>query len=341
MLENANSSEYSFFVGIDISQRKFDAALIDLNGKKIGHKKFDNNQVGFVDFFEWLEGIAKLENALFTMEHTGIYSRNLWIFLQENECRVWMESGFQIHRGSGIKKTKNDKVDAYFIAAYALDRKYKAKLSHFDENICLLHDLLTNRNRLAKALKAIEVPISEMKKYGNKLSVDALIDVNNLASQGLKQSIKAIEKKIDELIKTQAEWKENIDLACSVPGVGKWVACWVLVYTKNFSDEYNARKFASLAGIAPFEFNSGSSIKRNDHTSHFSHKYLKGILFLAAMSAIRMNPKMKKYFDKKKKEGKKGFLPMNNVKNKIIQTMFAVVKLKKPFDTDFVHKLAA
>lgn len=341
MTKNANLSEYSFFVGIDMSKKKFDAAIMDLNGKKICHKKFDNCQLGFNEFLKWTISFCDKNITLFTMEHTGLYSRNLWIFLQENECNLWMESGFQILKGSGIKKSKNDKVDAYSIAQYALDRKYKAKITYFDENICLLHDLLSNRNRLIKALKAIETPIAEMKKYGNKLSIDILKDVNDLAIKGLKNSIKAVEKQIDGLINSLPEWKENMDLACTIPGVGKWVVCWVLVYSKNFSDEFNARKFASMAGIAPFEYDSGTTIKRDDHTSHFSHKFLKGLLHLSAMSAIRFNPTMKKYFDKKKKEGKKGFVPMNNVKNKIIQTMFAVVKLKKPFDVNFIHKLAA
>ena len=341
MVNYSNFSDYSHFVGIDMSKKKFDVAILDINGKKIGYKKFDNYVHGFEDFLNWVFDITGSKEILFTMEHTGIYSRNLWIYLQENDCSLWMESGFQINRASGIKKTKNDKVDAYFIAEYGLTKKHKAKITPFDEQICLLHDLLSNRNRLINALKTLETPLAEMKKHGNKFSIDAMEKVNDEAIKGLKASLKALEKQIEVLITSIPAWKENFDLILSIPGVGKWLASWVIVYTKNFSSEFSARKFASLAGIAPFEYESGTSIKKGDHTSHFSHKFLKGILHLAAMAAIKSDKKMKEYHAKKKKEGKKGFIPMNNVKNKIIQTMFAIINLRKPFDPNFKHKLAA
>ena len=50
---------------------------------------------------------------------------------------------------------------------------------------------------------------------------------------------------------------------------------------------------------------------------------------------------MKEYFDRKKKEGKKGFVAMNNIKNKLIQQVYAVIRTKKPFDPEYIYKKAA
>lgn len=335
--------DYSFFVGIDISKKKFDAAIIDKNGKKLGHKVFVNDRDSFMNFLEWVTALTNGSSCvLFVMEHTGIYSRLLWFFLQDQDCYLWVESGFVINRASGIKKTKNDKVDAFCIAEYGFLRRYQAKLTpQFDEDLTLLHDLLSNRSRVKDQLIAIQAPLKEMKIYGNSKSNDILQEINKEAIGGLEASLKRIEKEVDKLIEETESWTENFELATSVKGIGKIVVCWMLVYTRNFSEEMTARKFAALAGIAPFEHSSGSSINKGNHTSHFSHKFLKALLHLSVMSAIQHNPKIKSYYKRKKEEGKKGFLVMNNVKNKMVQTVFAVVRSRKVYDPNFKHKLAA
>jgi transposase len=337
------ANDYLFFVGIDISKKKFDAAIIDLNGKKLGHKIFSNNQDSFLDFLEWVSLLTNSSsNVLFVMEHTGIYSRLLWFFLQDQDCYLWVESGFVINRSSGIKKTKNDKVDSFCIAEHALNRRYKVNLTpKYDDNLTLLHDLLSNRNRVKEQLKAIETPLKEMKEHGNTKSKDILLEINKEAIAGLKATSKTIDKAIDNLIEENKAWEENIKLATSVKGMGKLIVCWMLVYTRNFSEEMTARKFAALAGIAPFEHSSGTSIKKGNHNSHFSHRFLKGLLHLSVMSAIQHDAKIKNYFNRKKEEGKKGFVVMNNVKNKLVQIVFAVVRSKKVYEIDFEHRLAA
>jgi transposase len=337
------SNDFLFFVGIDNSKNNFDAGILDVNGKKLGHKKFLNNQDSFLEFLEWVSKLTNgSSNVLFVMEHTGIYSRLLWFFLQDQDCFLWVESGFAINRASGIKKTKNDKVDSFCIAEYALNRRYKVNLTPiYDDNLTLLHDLLSNRNRIKDQLKAIETPLKEMKKHGNKKSNDVLQVINKQAIVGLKATLKEIEKAIDKLIQENDSWSENIKLATSVKGMGKLIVCWMIVYTRNFSEEMTARKFAALAGIAPFEHTSGTSINKGTHNSHFSHKFLKGLLHLSVMSAIQHNPNIKNYYKRKKEEGKKGFVVMNNVKNKLVQIVFAIVRSKKEYENGFKHKLAA
>jgi transposase len=253
-----------------------------------------------------------------------------------------MQSGFEIKSKAGIRKTKTDKADSFMIAQYALSNSFSAEIDNkYDENIELLHDLLSARNRLIDDIKKLQVPLDELKNYGGKRNYDILHKAHESAFIGLKETLKNINQSIEDLVKSNSNWQENIDLVCSIKGVGMVVCLWILVYTKNFSVKYNARQFASLAGVAPFVYQSGSSVRKGSHTHHCSHKFLKGILHTAAMSAIRCNQPIKEYFTKKKAEGKKGFLPMNNVKNKLIQVIFAVVRSKKPYDNDYIHPKAA
>ena len=341
MKQNENL-EIDFFVGIDMSKGKFDVGVLDKSSIKIDHKKFNNNDLGCEELLTWLTSTLNSGKLFFCMEYTGIYSRKLWMFLQDHDCFLWMESGFQIKRKSGIFKTKNDKIDAYRIAEYAIFNRHNLKITpDYDENIFVLHDLLANRNRLIDCIKRIQVPLKEIEKHGNKKSIEAIQNANLEAIKALELSLKLIDIKIDKLISENEAWKENIELATSIKGIGKIVCLWVIVYSRNFSEEFNARKFASLAGVAPFEISSGSSINGGFHVNCYSHKQLKGIFHIAAMAAIRFNPQMKEYFDRKKKEGKKGFVAMNNVKNKLIHQMDAIVRSKTPFDLEFIFKRAA
>lgn len=341
-MKQIDQFKVDFFVGIDMSKIKFDVGIVDNSGNRIAHKKFINNDLGFEDFVSWLSETVNSKSLFFCMEYTGIYSRKLWMFIQDHGCPLWMESGFQIKRKSGIFKTKNDKIDAYRIATYALTNAFNLKITpHYDENLFILHDLLSNRNRIIDCKKRLEVPLKELEKYGNSSSFEYLKEANLVAIKALKDSLNLLDAKIDELIAKNIGWQKNIELATSIPGVGKLVSLWLLVYSKNFSDEYNARKFASLSGIAPFEISSGTSINGGFHVNCYSHKQLKGLLHIVAMSAIKYNPHIKEYFKKKKKEGKKGFVPMNNVKNKIIQQVWAVIRSGNIFDLNYKHPKAA
>jgi transposase len=339
---NNQSENYSFFIGIDISKTKFDVAILDTSGKRKGHKVFNNNAFGFNAMLVWVGIVAIDSPVLYCMEFTGIYSRQLWHFLQDNAQSLWMESGFQIKRKAGNAKGKTDKKDAFMIAEYALSHRHRLKLTYqYDENIELLHDLLSSRNRLLGDLKRLEVPINELKTHGQKRNYEIIKKVNQAAIEGIKKSLKELQMTINELVDANEAWQENIKLATSIKGIGQHTCLWILLYSRNFDKEFTARKFASLAGVAPFESASGSSIRNGSHTHHFSHKFLKGMLHTAAMSAIQFNTAIGQYHKRKKAEGKKGFITMNNVKNKLIHQIFAVIKSKKMYENDYKHPKAA
>lgn len=341
-MQQEQQLDYKLFIGIDVSKLTIDVAIIDQNGKKVGHKKFTNKLFGFDSCVEWIMENEQLGKYVFCMEHTGIYSRLLLIYLQDQGFDVCIESGYTIRYSGGMIKGKTDKTDAYRIAEYALGNRFKLKIAgHYDLNINKLHDLMTARTRLVTDLKRLTTPLKEMKESGNGETCEVLKEICRPAIDGLEQSIKKLDGAIDQLVDQIPEWKEKIELATSVKGIGKITCFWMMVYTKNFSEEINARKFASLVGIAPFEESSGSSVRKGNHVSHHAHKWFKGILHTSAMSAIRNSPRIKAYHTKKKKEGKKGFVVMNNIKNKLVQTVFAVVRSGVPYQEEFIHKMAA
>lgn len=341
-MDSKQATNFHLFIGIDMSKKKFDVCVLDLQGQKKGSKTFQNNTAGFTLFIDWVSTHYQKGEMLFCMEHTGVYSRLLGMYIQDENLSLCMESGYVIKRSGGMVKGKTDKIDAFRIADFALSNKHRLRIAEkYDIELIELHDLMSTRRRLIETLKVLQAAVNEAKEYAGKDCYELLKVVNEDAIQGVKQLLKKVDEKIDERVASNESHATNLALATSVKGIGRVMGIWMLIYTRNFSQEMNARKFASLVGIAPFEIESGTSVRGGSHVSNHAHRYLKGILHTCVMSAIRNSPRIKAYHEKKKQEGKKGFVVMNNIKNKLIQTVFAVVRSQNPCEDTFIHKLAS
>lgn len=109
---------------------------------------------------------------------------------------------------------------------------------------------------------------------------------------------------------------------------------------KNFS---SAKQLACYAGVAPFEYRSGSSIRSRAKVSHKANKYLKTLIHLAALKAIQLTGKFKNYYQRKVGEGKNKMAVLNANesglihRNKIIHTVFALVKHEQKYDESYIY----
>lgn len=65
---------------------------------------------------------------------------------------------------------------------------------------------------------------------------------------------------------------------------------------------------------------------------------IKSLLSQAALAAIRFDPKMYDYYQRLIKRGKHPLLAQNNVKNKILHTLTAMVRNKQKYNPDYMYK---
>jgi hypothetical protein len=59
------------------------------------------------------------------------------------------------------------------------------------------------------------------------------------------------------------------------------------------------------------------------------------LLNMCAICAVRHDRELKAYYERKTKEGKSKMLVINNVRNKLIGRVFAVINRKTPFVNTF------
>ena len=83
---------------------------------------------------------------------------------------------------------------------------------------------------------------------------------------------------------------------------------------------------ACYAGIAPFEYSSGSSVRERTRVSHVANKKRKSLISMGAISAKQADREMGLYYERKVAECKNGMLVMNAIRNKLIGRVFAAVK---------------
>ena len=90
------------------------------------------------------------------------------------------------------------------------------------------------------------------------------------------------------------------------------------------------RKIAALVGVAPITCKSGSSINRASIAG--GRKPLRDTLFMAALSASSHNPTFIAFRGRLKANGKPHKLIIVAVIRKLIVTLNAMIKAKKPFN---------
>ncbi|MBK7754639.1 MAG: IS110 family transposase [Flavobacteriales bacterium] len=118
--------------------------------------------------------------------------------------------------------------------------------------------------------------------------------------------IKKVEVMIEAEIKADPKVKRQYDLISSVPGVGPVLASNLLALTDAFTRFATPRQLACHAGAAPFESTSGSSVRGRTRTSKKANSWLKSLLHMASIVAIRHDEQLGAYYRRKVAEGNRG-----------------------------------
>ena len=230
--------DFCYFIGIDIAKDTLDWAVYTQQGVQLSTHT-PNTLAGIktaLAEFKALPGWNP-KQAVFCMEHTGIYNAHLLELLHQQNMSVWLESSLQIKQAGGMQRGKTDKVDARRIAQYAYRFRDQMRLWQPPrEVIQKLAFLSSTRQRLNQAYNLLAVPVAEQETFISKslqktLKENRSADAVNKSLVALKEEQKAVEKAIKALLEADARLKELFDLMVSVPGIGPVIATELLIAT--------------------------------------------------------------------------------------------------------------
>jgi transposase len=191
---------------------------------------------------------------------------------------LWLESSTRIKRSIGLQRGKSDKIDAIRISEYAFRYADQAQLWQPEREVLLeLKHMVGLRKRLMLAKDSLQVPLKEAADFQDKKLSKKMQALNRAADRqkpikALQKQIQQVEKQIRTLIKEDDILRHLFELVTSVSGVGEVIFWEVIITTNEFKLFSCPRKFACYAGVAPFEYSSGTSIRGKTRVSHLANK---------------------------------------------------------------------
>jgi transposase len=326
-MDNSKVKKFTYFIGIDVSKSKLDIAI--RNEKTLLFLKEIGNNIKDIELaIKGLKMLPKftVTKSIFCMENTGIYCNHLKTYLKKIKANLAIEHPLHIKQSFGLVRGKNDKIDAIRIANFAFKNKQditsvipKRPVIQKLANLCSL------RSRLLDIQTALKMPLKEQKEFVDK----GLVKLNNTLCEdsitALKTDLTNVEQTIDILISSDNHLNELMKIVTSVPQIGPVTAMYIVICTNEFRSISTAKKFASYAGVAPFQDESGT-IKRKARVSNIANKKMKALLHICSLGAIRNVEELKNYYTRKTTiEGKSKMLVINAIRNKLILRIFSCV----------------
>jgi transposase len=322
-------TKLKYCVGADIASSTFTVSVGEIPWKVIiKPQTFENTEDGYHMLLAWLvQHHLPTSETVVCMEATGVYSEGLAYFLYAKGYPVAVQSPLEVKRTFKPYGPKSDAVDSLQIAEYA--GRHTDKLSFWKPRSEILEQV--------KALLAVrEQFVSQNVAHKNALkAIQRKVVRTPFAEQAyvqlieqIKKQIQAIDAEVRRLIESDPTFKEMLLLLLSVPGVGLLLAAHFILLAQ-FSLEY--KRLASFLGISPNEHSSGSSVYKHATSRHFGPPAIRKLLYLAACSVCTHRQSFRMYLARKTKEGKPARLVLNNVENKLIRIMCAVLNSKTAF----------
>lgn len=258
------------------------------------------------------------------IEATGRLELLFVVAAQKAKLPVCVVNPLQVRRFAGAagKLAKTDRLDAQILAHFG-EAMRPVPTEVKPEEARLISDLLARRSQLLE--------IATMEK--NRLSIlpKALHASLNRHLKHLQTEVKKIEALLDKQIARMPEWQAKRDVLLSVNGVGK-VLAYTLLSDLPELGELNRKEIAALVGVAPMNRDSGSYAGKRHIRG--GRARVRTVLFMAIMSAIQSNPKLKRKYAAMKEAGKPPKVAMVACMRKMLTILNVMMKTGQQWDPE-------
>src|SRR5215213_7795034 len=312
-------------LGIDISKLKFNACLINIEGK-LRHKLFPNTAAGFEQLRDWLlrQGVERVHACL---EATGTYGDSLALFLHEAGHRVSVinPAATKAFAQSRLSRTKTDRVDAELIARFCLAQA-PPTWSPLPMEVRELQALVRRLESLT------EMRVMEENRLSSGITVDMVRQSVEELLTHLNEQIKRTEELIKEHINRHPRLKQQSELLDSIPGIAQTTAARLLSEITDIKQYSSARQVAAYAGLVPRERQSGTSVRGRTRLSKIGNARLRRALYFPAITALRCSPFFQVWAEGLRQRGKSKMSVICAVMRKLVHLAYGVLKSGRPFD---------
>jgi transposase len=250
-------------------------------------------------------------------EASGGYEQALLESLEQNNLAVTLVQAIRVRqyaRAAGVL-AKTDTIDAKVLAAFGAAMQPKPT-PPFSAEQKRLRQYEAQRRHLSKVLLAEQ----------NRLAQVSCAELRSLS----RSLISKIKKQIDTLDAGIAHLIAQDEVLCvkaqkltAISGVGARTAALLLAQMPELG-QLNRGEAAALAGLAPFNHDSGSI--RGKRAIFGGRRALRSGLYMAALSAARYNPILSSFYQRLRAKGKPHKLALTAVMRKLLLALNSTLK---------------
>ena len=305
------------FVGIDVAKDRLDIHV------RPGGESFAVARDGEA-LAVLVERLQTLAPALIAIEATGGYETVVASALAAAQLPLAVVNPRQIRdfaRATG-KLAKTDRLDAAAIAHFAEAIRPPPR-PIADAQAQALGELVARRRQV------IEMMVAERnrRRMASQRRVIRAIE-RHLAL--LQAELSELEGDIDDAIRNSPAWQADADLLQSVPGVGPATLRTLIAELPELG-HLTRRKIAALVGVAPINRDSG--MLRGRRSIAGGRPAVRTALYMAALVASRKNPIIAAHYQKLRAAGKTGKQALTACMRKLIVTLNAILRDRKPWQS--------
>lgn len=277
--------------------------------------KFENNREDIGKFISLCSIKGEVRVVL---EPTGGYERHLLRELFGSGISVSIVNPYYVRNFAKSKKdlAKTDKIDARVLADYG--EKMNPKIhKRKDEYRFELEDLNGRRDNLIDAMKEEKLRLEKNPEHAICESISKHMDF-------LETEIKLMEGKISELIASNAS--KEAEVLMSEKGIDQQTAA-ILIGSLPELGVLDNRKITKLVGLAPMTRESGKM--SSERHIRGGRSRVRRALFMASISAIRSNSKVKDFYKRLRNNGKNAFVALTAVAHKLLVILNSKMTLQR------------
>ena len=151
----------------------------------------------------------------------------------------------------------------------------------------------------------------------------------------VQEELEYIQKQIEKTMREEG-FQNFIDTLTSIPGIGQNTATAFIGEIGPIERFENVKQLCAYIGFDPAIGKSGSSVDIKGGISKRGHRTLRSILWLMSKGVVQYLPHFKRYYEKKRQEGKAYRQAMVAVGNKLLRLIFTLLKHQTRFDPNRV-----
>lgn len=318
------------YVGVDIAATTFTATWAADPAAAPAARTFPQTDAGFTQFQQALAtpGVAPGDTRI-ALEATGSYWIALAVALHQAGYVVSVLNPGQValFARSLPRRSKTDALDAHVLIRFAAEREPppwtppEQVYHELRQRLVVRDGLLQMRTQATNQRHAVQ-------QWPVRIA-SALASLDTVIAE-LDDQLATLEREITQVLRDGA-WATSATILLATPGIGLVTTAWLLVSTMNFTSASSPEQLAAYAGLTPVERQSGTSVRGRPAIGHGGNSRLRTALYMATLSAARVNPTIRPFYQRLRAAGKPTKVARCAAARKLLHLAWALVTKQQPY----------